>query len=116
MADTQGTQHDIYINEEEMKSLSGVFTNCAEEAMKAGQAMYVLDSIINNYFYEGRASSHLPETMERIYSGLLRLSYLYEELSNFIDDTATSFKNVDRASGDAAKEIIVTGKNGEEAE
>lgn len=111
MADTT---HDIYINEEEMKNLSGIFTNCGKEAMTAGQAMYLLDSIINDYLYEGKASSHLPETMERIYSGLLRLSYLYDELASFIDTTTTSFKNVDAAAGDAAKEVIVTGKNGEE--
>lgn len=102
---------NIHISKDEMKRLFGIFENCAEEAKKAGEAVYLMDQILSGYVYKGSASESLSETTGYMYSGLLRLQYLYEELGRFIDTTTESFMNVDGSAEDAANEVIVTEQN-----
>lgn len=102
------TGNDKHISKDEMKSFSDVFSNCAVAAKDAGQAIYNMETILNGCLYEGKAQDVLPETIECMYSGLLRLSYLYEELSKFIEMTTDSFVNVDTSARDAANEVIET--------
>ncbi len=97
----------VVVSEEEINSLIDVLSNCKDEALKAAQAIYNADSEMKGKVYEGTGVTAMDGTYQYLYSGMARLSVIYEQLGVVLGEFLKEFKQIDKDEGKKAKDDTV---------